>query len=91
MNRIHFALRRSANVARRFLPLAMAIYIAIASSPLVWAAKKKKEEAAAPTKSYVIPYMIVIAIMALGMMTVARPGRRLDKASDGMGKEKQEE
>ncbi len=43
------------------------------------AAKKKKEEAP-PTKSYVLPYMIVMMMVGVGLMTVCRPGKRLERA-----------
>ena len=69
---------RATRLACRLAPLAMAIYIELASSPLLWAAKKKKEEVAAPIKSYVVPYMIVIAVVGMGIMTVIRPGTRKD-------------
>jgi hypothetical protein len=38
---------------------------------------KKLEEAAAPaTKSYVVPYMVVVLCIALGLLVVCRSGGR---------------
>lgn len=82
MNAILRAWGGGMRLARNWAPLASAIYFELASSPLVWAAKKKKDEVAAPTKSYVLPYMIVIAVMALGLMTALRPGKRADSPED---------
>jgi hypothetical protein len=41
-----------------------------------WAASKKKAVEAAPEKSYVIPYFLVLLSMGLGIMILCRPGKR---------------
>ena len=53
------------------------------SSPvaLAWASKKKEAEEVV-TKSYTMPYLIVIMVIALGLMAVCRPGSRVDKSED---------
>jgi hypothetical protein len=57
---------------------------------VAWAQKKKKEVEAAPTKSYVWPYAIVLAMLGIGLMTVCRPTSRLDKPDDKVKEEEQE-
>ncbi|MEX0978790.1 MAG: hypothetical protein WDZ48_08070 [Pirellulales bacterium] len=54
------------------------------------AAKKKKDEPAAPTKSYVMPYFIVMMLVGVGLMTVCRPGSRKDRL-DEKAKKKDDE
>jgi hypothetical protein len=76
---------------RRWAPVLAALYVQFESSPLVWAAKKKKEEAGPAAKSYTLPYMIVIAVVALGLMTVLRPGKRMDEAANMNKKDKDDE
>ncbi|HEY2894866.1 MAG TPA: hypothetical protein VGJ16_11650 [Pirellulales bacterium] len=76
---------------RRWAPILAALYIQFESSPLVWAAKKKKEEAGPAAKSYTLPYMIVIAVVALGLMTVLRPGKRQDEGANLNKKDKDED
>ena len=56
--------------------------IVLASASPAWAKKSKAEAEAQPTKSYVVPYMIVIMFVAVGLMTVCRPSRRADKVED---------
>ncbi|HEX3726063.1 MAG TPA: hypothetical protein VHV08_07455 [Pirellulales bacterium] len=48
----------------------------------VAAAKKKPEPEAAPTKSYTVPYMLVVALIGMGIMAIGRPSNRLDKVDD---------
>ena len=67
----------------------LAVYFWLLSSPLVWAAKKKAKEVAPPTKSYVLPYLIVLALLAVGLMTVCRPGGRRDRVEEKV-KDKEE-
>jgi len=67
--------------------LVLAGYLWLADSPLVLAAKKQKEAAAAPTKSYVFPYIIVMAVVGVGLMAVLRPNSRLAKPLDMHTKE----
>ena len=86
-NAIKKLIARGRHVAYRVAPWVLTIYFWCLTSPLVLAAKKKKDEAAAPTKSYVVPYMIVIAIVSIGLMTVFRPSRRQDKPPDSKVKE----
>ena len=76
---------------RRWAPVLAALYIQFESSPLVWAAKKKKEEAGPAAKSYTLPYMIVIAVVALGLMTVLRPGKRQAEGANLNKKDKDED
>jgi hypothetical protein len=62
----------------RWLALALALWFS--SAGVVMAKGKKIEkDAAPPTKSYVFPYMIVLAVLGLGVMTVCRPSKRADK------------
>ena len=65
----------------RWLALALALCLA---TPGVALAKGKKiaEKEAPATKSYVFPYMIVLAVLGLGVMTVCRPSKRLDKPNE---------
>lgn len=72
------------------LALAAAVWVAVAD--LASAAPKKKEEpAAAPTKSYTVPYMLVLALLGMGLMTVCRPTSRLEKLDDKLSKKDEEE
>ena len=57
---------------------------------VAWAAKKKVEVEAAPTKSYVVPYMIVLVMLGGGLMAVCRPSSRLDKMDDKHKKDEEE-
>jgi hypothetical protein len=74
----NFVLNRS----RTLCQWAALAAIWLAASPLAYAAKKKVEEVAAPEKSYVMPYMIVLMVMGLGLMTICRPSSRADKVDD---------
>ena len=51
------------------------------SSPVAWAAKKKVVEEA-PTKSYTLPYLIVIILIGAGLMAICRPSRRADRPEE---------
>jgi len=74
---------------RRALPLVLVLCLLATAAPVALAKSKKKEDAAPPTKSYTIPYMIVIAVVSIGLMTVARPGRRADKPPDAKMKDEE--
>ncbi len=66
--------------ATRWLTASLVLWLALGSTAL--AAPKKPEEAAPPTKSYVLPYFLVIMFLGLGMMAVLRPSSRADKIPD---------
>jgi hypothetical protein len=72
---------RAMRVAHRVVFVALLIACLLFTSPAI-AAKKTKEEESAPTKSYVIPYMIVVMLVSVGLMTVCRPGRRKNRADE---------
>jgi hypothetical protein len=64
---------------KKTLSLILAASLVATSPSLAFAAPKKKEVEAAPTKSYTVPYMIVLAMLGIGLMTVCRPSSRHDK------------
>jgi len=75
---------RTARIARRVYRAALVAVLIIAmlfTAPVAMAAKKKKDEPA-PTKSYVLPYFIVMMLVGVGLMTVCRPGSRKDKVDE---------
>jgi hypothetical protein len=84
MNAIKFRVRRAA----RIVVVAFLITCVALATP-AFAAKKKKEEAA-PTKSYVMPYMIVLMLVSVGLMTVCRPGSRKNPVEENQKKKKEE-
>jgi hypothetical protein len=86
MSTIGFRLRR----ALRITVVAMLIVCLALASPAL-AAKKKKEDEAAPTKSYVVPYMIVLMLVSVGLMTVCRPGSRKNPVEENQKKKKSDE
>jgi hypothetical protein len=88
MNSIKKIISSGLCFVHRVAPWALAVYFWVLTSPLAWAAKKKAADVA-PTKSYVVPYMIVIALVSIGLMTIVRPGKRLDKALDMKVKEEE--
>ncbi len=65
--------------------------LCLVTSEVAWAKSKKKVEEVVETKSYVFPYILVISLVAVGVMTVCRPGGRLDKADDSKKKQDEEE
>ena len=72
--------------------LALASVVWITAVDVASAAPKKKEEpAAAPTKSYTVPYMLVLMLVGVGIMTVCRPTGRLEKVDDKLKKKSDEE
>jgi hypothetical protein len=74
----------------RIAPVVLAGYLWLLTSPLALAAKKKAVEAA-PTKSYTMPYLIVIVLVGVGLMTVMRPSSRLDQPLDMNKKDEKDE
>ncbi len=89
MNFVRTTLTRGRHLVYRVLPIAMAGYLWLLTSPVALAAKKKAVEEG-PTKSYTVPYMIVIALVGVGLMTVMRPSSRLDEPL-AMNKKNEEE
>ena len=71
---------RSLRSLRRARVVVVALVLALASVSPAWAAPKKEEVAA--TKSYVLPYIIVLGVIGLSLMTICRPSRRKDKPDD---------
>jgi hypothetical protein len=68
--------------------LASVVWLAGVNSALA-APKKKVEPVAAPTKSYTVPYMLVLAFLGIGLMTVCRPSGRLEKVDDKLKETKE--
>jgi hypothetical protein len=79
------------NTARRLAVwlLVMTTVVLFTASP-AWAKPKKQEQAAPPSKSYVVPYMLVLAMIGVGLMAVCRPANRLEKPDDRMQKEEED-
>ncbi len=61
----------------RWLTLALALWLAASGTAL--AQRRKKEEAVAPTKSYVASYVILMMAVTGGLFAALRPTIRLDK------------
>ncbi len=61
----------------RWLTLALALWLA--ASGAAFGQRKKKEEVAAPTKSYVGAYFIVMMALTGGLFAALRPTMRLDQ------------
>jgi hypothetical protein len=72
----------------RWLALALALCLTTPGAAMA-KGKKVAEKEAPPTKSYVFPYMIVLAVLGLGVMTVCRPTKRLDKPIDRVKEEEE--
>lgn len=68
-------------IGHRLAIVALLIACLLLTSPVALAAKKK-DEPAAPTKSYVMPYFIVMMLVGVGLMTVCRPGSRKDRVDE---------
>ncbi len=62
--------------------LVLLVAVTLVAAPSGAYAQKKKKEKEAPTKSYVMPYMIVMMMVSLGLMTVCRPGKRKDRPDE---------
>lgn len=90
MNSVRAMIARGWRFVQGLAPVVLAAYLWLLTSPVALAAKKKAAEAA-PTKSYTMPYLIVIAVVAIGLMTVMRPSGRLDQPLDMNKKDKEEE
>jgi len=82
MNRVQNIVARCQIFVQQVAWVVLAGYIWLEASPLAFAKKQKVEEVAAPTKSYVMPYMIVLMLIGLGLMTILRPASRLDKPDE---------
>ena len=65
----------------RWLTLSAVLWLAVAGTAL-GQKKKKDEPAAAPTKSYVASYFIVMLALSGGLFAALRPSSRLDKVPE---------
>lgn len=78
--------QQSVRVTRAAYRAAIAVLLILCmlfAPPSAMAAKKKKkDEEARPTKSYVLPYFIVMMLVGVGLMTVCRPGSRKDRLEE---------
>jgi hypothetical protein len=82
------ALERFRNTAQRLaLLLLVTMTVALFTTSPAWAKPKKQEKEAPPSKSYVVPYMVVLAMIGVGLMAVCRPANRLEKPDDRMQKD----
>lgn len=61
--------------------MALAVCFWSLGAPALAAAKKKVVEEA-ETKSYTMPYLIVIMLIGVGLMAICRPTRRADKPDE---------
>jgi hypothetical protein len=93
MNRIRRLMARASRLARQAVPLALACYLWLMTSELAWAWAKAQKKAVeeVETKSYVGPYLIVMVLVAMGLMAVCRPSRRLDKLDERIKEDKKED
>ncbi len=64
----------------RWFAMTLVMWLAVAGAAIA-APKKGAEAEAAPTKSYVASYMLVILALGAGMMAVVRPSMRSDKVA----------
>jgi uncharacterized membrane protein YdfJ with MMPL/SSD domain len=80
MNRVRLG-RFSAAFRTLVVALAVASLLVLTPSTAL-AQKKKKQEEAAPTKSYVASYFITIMMVSVGLMTICRPGKRKDRPDE---------
>lgn len=64
-------------VHARWLTLALALWLAASGTALAQGRKKKEE--AAPTKSYVGAYFIVMMGLGLGLFAALRPSARIEE------------
>jgi hypothetical protein len=69
-------------VLQRVLVGLMLVSLLVLTPTTALAQKKKKKEEELPTKSYVLPYLVVMAMVSVGLMTVCRPGKRQDRPDD---------
>jgi hypothetical protein len=91
MNRIRQLMARASRLVRQAAPFATAFYLWLLTSEFAWAKAQKKVVEEVETKSYVMPYLVVIVLVAMGLMTVCRPSRRLDKLDDQIKKDKKKD
>lgn len=89
MKQLKKCLATCSRFARQAVWVAMAVYIWSLGSPVLAAAKKKVVEEA-EKKSYTMPYLIVIMLVGLGLMTICRPSRRADKPDEKFKKEEED-
>ena len=81
--------RFSPRALSSLLVLSLAVAVFCLTSLTATAAKKPKEEPK-EEKSYVLPYLIVISFIGVGLMTICRPSRRLDKVNEKKKKKEEE-
>ena len=67
----------------------LAVSVLSLGSPALAAPKKKVVEEA-ETKSYTMPYLIVIILIGVGLMAICRPSRRADKPDEKFKKDEEE-
>jgi hypothetical protein len=79
MQSLEQTISRVSRWARKARWLVAALVVSLSMASPVLAAPKKIDKESAPTKSYVLPYLIVMALVGVGIMTVCRPSRRKDK------------
>ena len=89
MNRLKKFLASCPRFARHAASLALAVTFWSLGSPALAAAKKKVVEEA-ETKSYTMPYLIVVMLIGIGLMAVCRPSSRADKPDETFKKEEEE-
>ncbi len=76
-------LHRAAALRRLAKRVLVAVLVAgcLVLAPSAAMAKKDKE-VEVPKKSYVMPYMIVLMMVSVGLMTVCRPDKRKDRPDE---------
>ncbi|HEV3137168.1 MAG TPA: hypothetical protein VGZ26_04675 [Pirellulales bacterium] len=89
MNKVKKHLAAVGRFARQAGWMALTVYFGLLGSPALAAAKRKVVEEA-ETKSYTMPYLIVVMMIGLGLMAVCRPSRRTDKPDDQFKKEEED-
>ena len=78
-SRMTFAGRWGRMVRRAVLLCSLAGLAGMATSDVAWAKGQKMAAPEKAEKSYVFPYAIVVLGVALGMILVLRPTKRLDE------------
>ncbi|MEX2113628.1 MAG: hypothetical protein WD845_10610 [Pirellulales bacterium] len=78
MMRCSTSLRRTRGA--RWFALTVVMWLVVAGAAMA-APKKAPEKEAAPTKSYVTSYLVVIIFLGAGLMAVLRPSTRSDTVS----------
>jgi hypothetical protein len=89
MNSLKKILGSCPRFARQAAWGALAVYFWSLGSPAIAAAKKKVVEEA-ETKSYTVPYLIVIMLIGVGLMAICRPSRRADKPNEKVKQDEEE-